>query len=394
MALDTIKLNVGVDGDDLGADNIGGVQYEVVKQAFGVEGDLNLVSAADPLPVTDSAAEVSLASIDAKLTNPLPVSGTVAVSSLPSGLALASLQQTDALTDSELRATPVPVSGTVTVDTSLLATAANQATEIASLSVLDDWDESDRAKVNPIVGQAGVDGNSGNKSDKTLRVVIATDQPNLTTALNVNETARVVATPNKTAANSLVSIQTLASGAVVKSSAINVAGKFGMAVGVHLGRTVTTALTNPVKVRFEFSTEDSLDSNWYPIGDLLSDTIASTTTSTLTTATTAGDTTLPMTATAGILIGDAVLIKDTTLGNSEWGRVITVNANTNVIIEDGTLRNHAITTTQIWSKANIWSFVIDVSRYTRVRCVFDAAYALSGQTVVCEARYTLLDSIT
>jgi hypothetical protein len=211
---------------------------------------------------------------------------------------------------------------------------------------------------------------------------------------NVDIVTRPVATPNKTAANSLVAIQTLASGAVVKSSAINVAGKFGMAVGVHLGRTATTALTNPVKVRFEFSTEDSLDSNWYPIGDLISDTLASTTTATLTTATTAGTATLPMTATAGILIGDGVLIYDATIGNSEWGRVITVNTNTSVVIEDNTLRNHAITTTQVWSKANIWSFVIDVSRYTRVRCVFDAAYALSGQTVVCEARYTLLDSIT
>ncbi len=31
----------------------------------------------NPLPVTDAAAEASLASIDAKLTNPLPISGTV-----------------------------------------------------------------------------------------------------------------------------------------------------------------------------------------------------------------------------------------------------------------------------------------------------------------------------
>jgi hypothetical protein len=48
---------------------------------------------ANPLPVQDSAAEASLASIDSKLTNPLPVSGP--------------------LTDAQLRATPVPVSGTV-----------------------------------------------------------------------------------------------------------------------------------------------------------------------------------------------------------------------------------------------------------------------------------------
>lgn len=44
-----------------------------------------------------------------------------------------------------------------------------------SLGVIDDWDESDRAKVNPIVGQAGVQGGSGTVSATTQRVVLATD---------------------------------------------------------------------------------------------------------------------------------------------------------------------------------------------------------------------------
>lgn len=57
------------------------------------------------------------------------------------------------------------------------ATAANQATEIASLSILDDWDEIDRAKVNPIVGQAGIQGGSGIATTTTQRVVLATDIP-------------------------------------------------------------------------------------------------------------------------------------------------------------------------------------------------------------------------
>jgi len=45
----------------------------------------------------------------------------------------------------------------------------------ASLSVIDDWDESDRAKVNPIVGQAGVQGGAGAVSATTQRVALATD---------------------------------------------------------------------------------------------------------------------------------------------------------------------------------------------------------------------------
>lgn len=55
------------------------------------------------------------------------------------------------------------------------ATLAEQQTQSASLSVLDDWDESDRCKVNPIAGQAGVAGGSGVTGATVQRVVLATD---------------------------------------------------------------------------------------------------------------------------------------------------------------------------------------------------------------------------
>lgn len=57
------------------------------------------------------------------------------------------------------------------------ATLTEQQTQTASLSVLDDWDEGDRAKVNPISGQVGVQGGSGVVSASTQRVVLATDIP-------------------------------------------------------------------------------------------------------------------------------------------------------------------------------------------------------------------------
>jgi hypothetical protein len=52
--------------------------------------------------------------------------------------------------------------------------SATAATRDA-VQIVDDWDESDRAKVNPIVGQAGLQGASGVVSANTLRVVLATD---------------------------------------------------------------------------------------------------------------------------------------------------------------------------------------------------------------------------
>lgn len=126
---DNILLNLGVGGETIATDEVGGIQHELVKVEFGTDGNATMVSASDPLPITDAAAEASLASIDTKLTSPLDVTGsTVAVgaSVLPTGAATSANQQTDALTDTELRATPVPVSGTITVDTSLLATVAAQ----------------------------------------------------------------------------------------------------------------------------------------------------------------------------------------------------------------------------------------------------------------------------
>ena len=51
----------------------------------------------------------------------------------------------------------------------------NSAAQAASLSVLDDWDETNRAAVNTIAGQVGVQGASGVVTALTQRVVLATD---------------------------------------------------------------------------------------------------------------------------------------------------------------------------------------------------------------------------
>jgi hypothetical protein len=63
------------------------------------------------------------------------------------------------------------------LNTSALAleSGGNLASQTTALQIMDDWDESDRAKVNPIVGQAGVQGGSGTVSNTTQRVVLATD---------------------------------------------------------------------------------------------------------------------------------------------------------------------------------------------------------------------------
>ena len=137
--------------------------------------------------------------VDASAANPLPVVQT-GTPSLPTGAATAAKQDTlighvdgieTLLTgiDADTAALAAAVAGTevqVDVVTSALPTGAatlveqqtqttHQSGAATSLAVIDDWDESDRAKVNPIAGQAGVQGGSGAVSATTQRVVLATD---------------------------------------------------------------------------------------------------------------------------------------------------------------------------------------------------------------------------
>lgn len=54
-------------------------------------------------------------------------------------------------------------------------TLASDDPAVTALEIIDDWDESDRAKVNPIVGQAGISANAGAMDVTTTRVTLATD---------------------------------------------------------------------------------------------------------------------------------------------------------------------------------------------------------------------------
>lgn len=56
-------------------------------------------------------------------------------------------------------------------------TLASDDPAVVSLAILDDWDESDRCKVNLIDGQAGVTAGAGAVAASTPRVTLASDDP-------------------------------------------------------------------------------------------------------------------------------------------------------------------------------------------------------------------------
>lgn len=69
------------------------------------------------------------------------------------------------------------VSGATFSGGTLGPSATSAAAAAASLAIMDDWDESDRAKVNPIVGQAGVAAGAGAVGATVQRVTLASDDP-------------------------------------------------------------------------------------------------------------------------------------------------------------------------------------------------------------------------
>ena len=124
------------------------------------DGVLRVDNEGTPVPVTVSGPlgqEVMAASVSVVVaSNQSPVPVSAASLPLPLGASTAARQ-----------------------DTGNTALAAVQA----AVEILDDWDEADRAKVNPIAGQAGVQGGAGASTALTQRVAIATDA----NAVNAND---------------------------------------------------------------------------------------------------------------------------------------------------------------------------------------------------------------
>jgi len=62
---------------------------------------------------------------------------------------------------------------------------AHLANIVTAVQIMDDWDESDRAKVNPIVGQAGVAAGAGAVGVTVPRVTLASDDPAVAHLANI-----------------------------------------------------------------------------------------------------------------------------------------------------------------------------------------------------------------
>ena len=175
---DRLRLNLGTqDGAFLATDEIigspvGDAHFQLIKLGFGALETFTIVTGSAGLPTDplDRAArdlgKVDIALLDqytpidvdsgAGVENALPITIRVAASggSIP-----------------ETYGAGAVAAGTKRV------TLGSDDPAVVALQILDDWDESDRAKVNLILGQAGITGGAGAVGATTPRITLASDDP-------------------------------------------------------------------------------------------------------------------------------------------------------------------------------------------------------------------------
>ncbi len=115
---DNVELDAGSGGDTIAADDVGGVKYQVVKLAVGADGAANLVANANPIPISDAGASVT---VDGTVS----VSGTVTVDA--SGAAVPVTDNGSSLT--------VDNGGTFAVQVSSIAAGNNNIGDVDIASI-------------------------------------------------------------------------------------------------------------------------------------------------------------------------------------------------------------------------------------------------------------------
>jgi len=161
-----------------------------------------------------TAGNASLTSIDSKLTSPLAVTGP--------------------LTDTQLRATPVPISGTVTTSGTATVTGtvtANAGTNLNTSALnLESTQAAMSAKLPATLGQKA--------SAASMAVVLASDQSSIPVAATLSaETTKVIGTVNISANQSVNTVEQYQSGSTgALSSAATTALAASLVIKASAGR--------------------------------------------------------------------------------------------------------------------------------------------------------------
>lgn len=429
---DNVQLNVPTtSGATIATDDLAGIQHQLVKLEFGSDGAATMVSAADPLPTTDAAVlaklsadpstETTLAALLAKV---IAAPSTEAKQDATNVLLTTIAAITQPLTDVELRATPVPVSGSVTVTAVTSITNALPAgnnnigdVDVASIAAGTNYigkvrltDGVTDGEVVPLAGfnaqaVAIVDGSGAQitsfgggtqyadgaaRGTATGTMMIGDDGTNVQ-SVKVDSNgilARNISTPTKTQNATVFTLASTAASSVAISSAVDVSTIWGASFFIRFGRRSATAAGAGVNIRIEGSFASSGDNTWIPLA-IFTTNFAACEAEAVSGTVNSGTNVITVASTTNLTAGDIIYIDNGTIANSEWARIKSISANVSVTIEDNLV--NAQTGATIYDSAEMYVAQLDLSSIGRVRVVVDGSLFTQANTV--EVKMVTLSSI-
>ena len=197
-----------------------------------------------------------------------------------------------------------------------------------------------------------------------------------------------MATITKTAGTSIISLQSIAANTVVISSVQDVSTKLGATMFIQFGRRATTALTEGMEFRIEASAQSSGDGFWFPMASFKTN-ISAAESEAVSGTVASGTNVITVASTTNLTVADRIFIDNTTIGNSEWGKIKAISANVSVTIEDNLV--NAQTGSTIYDQAELYVAQLDLTAITRLRLVCDGSN--TGQAVAVQAYTVTGDSI-
>lgn len=187
---------------------------------------------------------------------------------------------------------------------------------------------------------------------------------------------------------SLLSLQSVAASSVAVSSAVDVSTALGGLVYVRFGRRSATAAGAGANIRIECSKSSSGDNSWFPIA-VFTTAFAACEAEAVSGTVNSGTAVITVASTTNLTAGDLIFIDNGTIGNSEWGRIKSIVANTSVTIEDNLV--NAQTGATLYDSAEIYAPIMIPEGAIRIRAVDDGS--LYTQAHAIEVTYTLITGI-
>lgn len=179
-----------------------------------------------------------------------------------------------------------------------------------------------------------------------------------------------MATLTKTQGIALASVQELAPNTIFISSVQDVSTKLAATCFIHFAVVDPAGpLSSGVEFRIEASAKSNGNDQWFPLTKFKSFTAPPA--SEAVTGASSGSTLVSVASTANFDVGDVVFFKNTTPGNSEWGRIRAVSTDASVTLID-TLTNTQTGST-MYDLAEMFTAQIDLTAIGRLRLVADAS---------------------